>query len=83
MLQALLENEASAIEKTFLRELSVKNQEVLIHLRKLKLVEQEKTRMKVEVDFLKNRIQMLESKVLQLNAYFIFVTFFTQPQFEA
>ena len=67
MLQAFLEDEALKLEKTFLRELSIKNQEVLIHLRKLKLAEQEKSRMKVEVDFLKSRVETLESKVLQLN----------------
>ena len=67
MLRAFLEDEALKLEKTFLRELSIKNQEVLIHLRKLKLAEQEKSRMKVEVDFLKSRVETLESKVLQLN----------------
>ena len=67
MLRAFLEDEALNIERTFLRELSIKNQEVMIHLRKLKLAEQEKARLKVEVDFLKSRNQILDSKVLQLN----------------
>ena len=67
MLRAFLEDEALKIERTFLRELSIKNQEVMIHLRKLKLAEQEKARLKVEVDFLKSRNQILDSKVLQLN----------------
>ena len=67
MLRGLLQKEASTIEQIFLRELSVKNRKIRINLRKLKLAEKEKSRMRVELDFLKSRVQALESKVLQLN----------------
>ena len=67
MLRGLLQKEASTIEQIFLRELSVKNRKIRINLRKLKLAEKEKSRMRVELDFLKSRVQELESKVLQLN----------------
>ena len=67
MLRSLLQKEASTIEQIFLRELSVKNQKIRINLRKLKLAEKEKSRMSVELDLLKSRVQALENKVLQLN----------------
>ena len=67
MLRSLLQKEASTIEQIFLRELSVKNRKIRINLRKLKLAEKEKSRMSVELDFLKSRVQALENKVLQLN----------------
>ena len=67
MLRGLLQKETSTIEQIFLRELSVKNRKIRINLRKLKLAEKEKSRMRVELDFLKSRVQALESKVLQLN----------------